>query len=360
MLRTRKYRMFEANIDVQIDTPSARRVRVQSSPASSSPLRYLTDLVTPDTADSRAHPDRKRDVWELSVWDPVPISLRLLCFFSPGHILVYALFLPLAPLDPRPSVTIFNLILVQAVLSAQLLVLSSRFAQQAKDNAIIQKEVMHEYDTKFVHPQLHPIVRDAGTQISDEQPANAREFVQLGTPTTLIKRTFRTNGNPYIDQDTAANSHNNVMRAQMFTPPPASRPSDSTKNPFSHEKAAFRNSLPITHTPVHLQTNHYANSPASSQANVGGHMSVHNHASSPLKKTTSVKDRHSMDYASPRNSREMAAFEQTRQRNQTSPAKQNNTRQSFGVPSSYSTDSLTDSSWRNQATQKERYPSRWY
>ena len=166
--------------------------------------------MVPETAESRAHPDKTRDVWELAVWDPLPISLQLFCLFSPGHVLVYMLFLPLESLDPRPSVTVFNAIALQVILSAQMMLLQTRFSQQIKDTAIIHKEVLHEYDTKFVHPRLHPVVRDVGTQASftETEEDGDIDSVEIGTPTTIIKKEFHTHPNPnyvrHVDPDHVA------------------------------------------------------------------------------------------------------------------------------------------------------------
>src|SRR5690348_4856606 len=106
--RTRSYRLFQADVEKPPATPSARRVKVQSTPISSSPMRFVAQLIGSESAEARAYPDKTRDVWELSVWDPLPVSLQLFQLFSPGHVLIYLIFLPLAPLDPRPSVTVFS------------------------------------------------------------------------------------------------------------------------------------------------------------------------------------------------------------------------------------------------------------
>ncbi len=157
----------ESSLDVTPTTPSAQRVRVDSSPVSSSPLRFLSNMIAASTssraAEARAHPDPSRDVWELGVWDPLPICLRLFCLFSPGHVLVYWLFLPTTSLDPRPSTTVLTTIFLGILLSVQLHMLQSSFSQQGKDTAVIHKEVLNEYDTKFVHPRTNAPVRDAGT-----------------------------------------------------------------------------------------------------------------------------------------------------------------------------------------------------
>lgn len=354
--RTRKYRMFEADIDVQPATPSARRVNVQGSPATSSPLRFISNMITPDTPESREHPDKKRDVWELAVWDPVPISLRLFCLFSPGHVLVYLIFLPLAPLDPRPSMTVFNTILIQILLSAQLLLFHSKFSQQSKDSAIIQKEVMHEYDAKFVHPMLHPIVRDAGTQISEDTDADGGDAVQVGTPTTLIRRSFKTHGNPHAGQDEMLASDTNVMSPRVFTPP--ARRSELFTPSASARGSGFRNSLPSGQLPMSAST---SNIPFSSTPGSGfaGNMGTQTNSRSPLKKTYSMGNINTPQQPSPRNSREMAAFEQRRAQ-PSSPLKHSESRRSFASsgtePASYANSSRLR---QQQQHQQEQARPRW-
>ncbi|RDA83456.1 hypothetical protein CP532_1821 [Ophiocordyceps camponoti-leonardi (nom. inval.)] len=326
--RTRKYRLFQANVDTQPATPSARRVKVHSSPASSSPLRFLADMVTPESAESRAHPDKDRDVWELAVWDPLTLSMRLLCFFSPGHVLVYWLFLPLAPLDPRPSMTVFNSLVMQVVLSVQMLMLCARFSQQAKDNNIIQKEVMHEYDAKFVHPRLYPVVRDVGTQVSEDEPAETPGSVQLGTPTTLLRRGFKTHGNPHVDSPGSplVGGH---MKPQMFTPPPASRRAEASSSAVGFRSPAVRNTFPSAPSPA---SPHVEAGPVPGGGyNFGGMFGVYTHNKSPLKKTISQSDLASQPL--PKTSREMAAYEQLGRGPPRSPAKQPDSRKALTATS---------------------------
>ncbi len=188
-----------------------------------------------NAAEARAHPDPTRDVWELAVWDPLPLCLRLFCLFSPGHVLVYWLFLPVSSNGGgSASVTVLTAILLAALLSAQLLLLQASFSQQNKDTALIHKEVLNEYDTKFVHPRTQSTVRDVGTQFDgdpelllasldaagQEAPAQVQDksgrlhhrrhrqdqqqqqqrrplnFVHTYTPTTVLHRAFVTHANP--------------------------------------------------------------------------------------------------------------------------------------------------------------------
>ncbi|KHN96037.1 uncharacterized protein MAM_06142 [Metarhizium album ARSEF 1941] len=346
--RTRKYRLFEARIDVKPSTSSVRRVKIQSSPVASSPLRYIADMIASDSAESRAHPDKSRDVWELSIWDPLPVCIRLACLFSPGHVLVYLIFLPLAPLDPRPSVTVFNSLIMQVVLSTQMLLLSSRYSQQSKDSAIVQKEVFHEYDTKFVQPRIHPIVRDAGTQMSEDQPAISREFVQVGTPTTLIRRSFISHGNPHVDSEEATPirgfynsnvSSGNVMRPQMFTPSTVGRRTELfTPAVSSHRYPGIRHSLPAGHTPSSTTPPSYTPAPPSTStmgtstgvnANFGGSLCLSSHQKSPLKKAMSMGDMNS-DNILPGSPTEVA-YDQRGQEPPSSPTKYSENRRFTGM-----------------------------
>ncbi|KAH8804851.1 hypothetical protein F5884DRAFT_822782 [Xylogone sp. PMI_703] len=273
--RKRHYRLFESSIDAPQQTPSARRVRVNSSPIASSPLRFLSGILGDTSAESRAHPDPIRDVWEIAVWDPKPVCLRLFCLFSPGHVLVYWLFLPTIPEDPRPSVTVFTTIVLEVLLSFQLVFLQSNFSQQSKDTSIIHKEVFSEYDTKFVHPRLNPLVRDVATQSYPD----GRNEVQTYTPTTVIKRDFFTNPNPnyskFVDPDNTG-----TASRRLSTPP----------GPF-RTPATFKtqDSTPLRNQPSIPQPQ-FRQSTVSTSTNTGdgGSLGVYSHANSPLRKASSM------------------------------------------------------------------------
>ncbi|KAI3318370.1 hypothetical protein HD806DRAFT_549222 [Xylariaceae sp. AK1471] len=360
MYRSRKYRLFQADVEKKPGTPSARRVRVQSSPVSSSPLRLLTDIMSSGSAESRAHPDSTRDVWEISMWDPLPVSLRLFCLFSPGHILVYMMFLPLAPLDARPSVTVFNCLVLQVLLSVQLMLLQSRFSQQNKDASVVQKEVMHEYDTKIVHPLMYPTVRDAGTQFARDDFGNDTDFVEIGTPTVQLRRGYKTHPNPnylkHIDPDSTGSNHmNNVMNAGMFTPPVATRQSGQFGNSELRNRTfsakPVRRSTPGP-TPLRESTNRPL-ATTSTGTSTGGYLGVRNHPNSPLKKAPSLGE---LQYRSPRTNGEMAHLEQYQsfQRDRSSsPVK--SSRKSTGTAPSLNPP--PSNPWGRPQAPYERYPS---
>ncbi|KAI8961650.1 hypothetical protein F5Y11DRAFT_222715 [Daldinia sp. FL1419] len=369
MYRSRHYRLFEADVEKQPETPSAHRVRVQSSPVSSSPLRFLTNVMSSESAESRAHPDRSRDVWEISVWDPLPICLQIFCLFSPGHVLVYTMFLPLAPLDAQPSVTVFNCIVLQVILSVQLLLFQNRYTQQSKDTAIIQKQVMHEYDTKFVHPNLYPTVRDASTQISqNEEGDDLDEDIQVGTPTVQLRRGFKTRPNPnyvkHIDPDRSNGF--SASSSGLFTPPVSKRYTDSLgsdirgRTPLTSAKPHRRGTSGLSSfnpNSSRVGSSTYPSNVLSSSTNTGnqggdgGYMGVYTHPQSPLKKAPSLGE---LQFRSPRNNSEMAQLEQYQSARDRSTSPIKSIRKSTGTASSQ------QGTWgRTQPASYERYPSMW-
>ncbi len=282
--RQRHYRLFETSVDDVPSTPSAHRVRVDSSPLSSSPLRFLSNMLAPDSAESRSHPDATRDVWELAIWDPTPLSLRMFCLFSPGHVLVYWLFLPTAIQDPRPSTTVVTTIVLAGLLSAQLMMLQKSFSQQSKDTSVIHKEVLNEYDTKYVHPRTQPHMRDVGTQYSSfgtSMHGLARHEADENTvdtylPVIILQRSFQTRPNPNYIKHVDPEGY-----ARRATSPPKGTPS-SMAQPMQ--------------TPAHLRDASSPLRPRTAmrqpqfrpQTGDGGSLGVYSHANSPLRKAAST------------------------------------------------------------------------
>lgn len=286
--RRRSYRLFEQSVDVPPPTPSAHRVKVDSSPMSSSPLRYMQAVLTSATASSRAYPDPEREVWELNLWDPKPFNLNIFTLFSPGHIVIYSLLLPPTASDPRPSVTVFTAMAFSALLSAQLWMLKASFSQQAKDSALIHGEVMNEYDTKYVHPNLIRPMRDVGIQTrvaGNTSRTNHTREIDVYTPTTIIKRGFRTHPNPNY--------------AREYDPYGlASRPEDSKRNPGFPDtptngyvnrttQSYSRPSTALTDFSSPLKPHHERLRERSPIKGDGGSMGVYSHAASPLRKAAS-------------------------------------------------------------------------
>ena len=309
--RKRHYRLFEKPIEAPQSTPSAHRVRVDSSPISASPLRFLTSVLGDSSAESRSHPDPTRDVWELAVWDPLPICLGLFCSFSPVHILVYLMFLPTLASDPRPSVTVFTTLLIEILLTIQLNFIQSSFSQQIKDTAVISKEVMSEYDTKFVNPRLHPTVRDVGTQYVEKKEGTVETY----TPTVLLRREFKTHANQnyakHLDPD-----YNDRSVRKSSTPTPAYTPAAQV-NPFAPKP--FNGAVARQHQMRQPQFRPNPSGVMSSGTSTGdgGSLGIYSHPGSPLKKATSMYDMtDNSPRRTPKNSYDMARqeFQDDRQR----------------------------------------------
>jgi hypothetical protein len=265
-----------------------------------SPLRFLSTILAATTAESRAHPDAARDVWEVTVWDPNPLCLSLFCLYSPGHVIIYSLFLPLEPLEPKPMARIATMLFLALIISLQLTYLHTSAAQRSKDTALINRQVLNEYDTKFVHPALQKPVRDVGIQMP---PPRRRESgrgliteVDTYTPTTLVNRGFRTNPNPtyasqYDPEDLAHKPEPRVSRHSSMTPslytssklnggyfPPVSTSTSTTTTDFS--------------SPIRPKQPPMPRQPVFRPSDVGGggdggSLGVYSHAASPLRKAAS-------------------------------------------------------------------------
>lgn len=298
--RLRSYRLFEQPVDIAPGTRSAHRVRVDSSPASSSPLRYLQNVITSTTASARAYPDAEREVWEINVWDPKPFNLSIFTLFSPGHVLVYWLLLPPTKMDARPSVTVATTIAFAALLSLQLWLLQSSFTQQAKDSVIVHGEVMNEYDTKFVRPNLNRPVRDVGIQTRESAmtprgtKTKTRE-VDIYTPTTIVKRGFKVNPNTnyarqYDPDNLAARPSSSRRESSGFSPQPAVESPTPAGYTNSYTQSALSRSTTAgtgVSAPSPLKSHHERLRERSPIKGDGGSLGIYSHAASPLRKAAS-------------------------------------------------------------------------
>lgn len=278
--------MFEASINTAPSTPSARRVRVDSSPISSSLLRYLSNIFTTSTAESRSHPDPNRDVWELAVWDPLPLSVRLFCLFSPGHVLIYLLF-PTISSDPRLSVTIVTTVILAALLSVQMSLLSSSFTRQAKDSTLLHKEVLNEYDKKFVHPRTQPLMRDVAVQFSEDSTLNSGSderynSVETFTPTHIVNRGFKTSPNQNYLSHIVPDKSSKPLSSPSWRQSPVSSSTMSQPSQL-HTPSQLRDSSPI----IQAQSASIRQ-PQFRGTGDGGSLGVYSHANSPLRKSTSA------------------------------------------------------------------------
>jgi len=202
--------------------------------------------------------------------------------------------------------TVFTTIVLQLLMSSQLFLLQSHFSQQEKDSAIIHKEVISEYDIKFVHPRLNPLVRDVGTQYAGPVQTGFEEGdVDTYTPTIILKRGFRTNPNPnyakHVDPDNLSG-----ISSRNFSPAPAFTPSAYN----SREPTPFTGITPRTaiRQPQFRQSSSGISTGTSTSD--GGSLGIYSHVNSPLKKSTSMFDiQGGGRRGTPRNSFDMAGRE---------------------------------------------------
>ncbi|KAM0792532.1 hypothetical protein ACM66B_005201 [Microbotryomycetes sp. NB124-2] len=106
-------------------------------------------------------------VQELSVWTPeyVQWSLRLFTLYPPPVALMYHL--------AKPSSFLPFVISGSAAVGLTWLLVHT-YSTLLSDRALVQAEVMHEYNAKFVNPRLFVAKRDAATSTSDLEFAEWR------------------------------------------------------------------------------------------------------------------------------------------------------------------------------------------
>lgn len=130
-------------------------------------------------------PGENKDVWEVAAWRPSPIALYLFTTFSPIHVLIYWLSLPIPADATSPTSVYITVIVTILFVSAQNTYLTKAFLQQSKDDALIHREVFHEYDTKYVGPRLNKIYRDVSTSTEAGGQVDAYVPQTLRSPFTI-------------------------------------------------------------------------------------------------------------------------------------------------------------------------------
>lgn len=184
-----------------------------------------------------------------------------------------------------------------ALLSFQLGFLKTSFSQQSKDAALVHGEVMNEYDTKFVHPFLNRPVRDVGIQTRESatSPRGTRtREVDIYTPTTIIKRGFKTNPNTnyakQYDPDNLSAQPSESRRTSGFgveySTPTLETPTNGYVN--AQTQSISRPSTGAADFSSPLKPHHQQLRERSPMKGDGGNMGVYSHAASPLRKAVST------------------------------------------------------------------------
>ena len=229
------------------------------------------------------------------------------------------MFLPTPFDDPRPSVTVSKTLVLASLMSVQLFFFKASFERKGHDEKVLSKEVLNEYDTKYVHPSLNRPVRDVATQSRESfmSPGRTSREVEVYTPTTIVNRGFKINPNPSYVQHLA----DNVDTQSLYEETPARRFGRVSANLMSPTPAPSTGARalypqPITSTSTGTDADYaprntspqkppsrQRSQPSLSQyrdpsstagfrninaggANDGGSLGVHTHAASPLRKST--------------------------------------------------------------------------
>ncbi|KAG9126488.1 hypothetical protein FRC07_003234 [Ceratobasidium sp. 392] len=96
--------------------------------------------------------EESRRVQQLDAWEPEELKMALFSVYSPAHSLLWMVF---------SSSTWFVALILMVVISGQIHALAQSYEGLLKDRRILNAEVMHEYNEKFVYPRIIPVRKDA-------------------------------------------------------------------------------------------------------------------------------------------------------------------------------------------------------
>ncbi|KAL6305348.1 hypothetical protein BKA93DRAFT_731179 [Sparassis latifolia] len=114
-------------------------------------VRFLLNF-SPSTDRTPARRRRAERLQQLEVWAPGELENVLFAIYSPVHALLWTAV---------SSANWMRMLIVMAVVSAQLRAVTYSYEALLKDRTIIAAEVLHEYDEKFVFPRVNPVRKDA-------------------------------------------------------------------------------------------------------------------------------------------------------------------------------------------------------
>jgi len=127
-------------------------------------FRFLLNLNAPQT--SSVGGGRVERVQQLEMWTPGEIEMTLFAIYSPVHSLLWMAF---------SGANWMLMMVIMAIVSGQMRVLVRSFEALMKDKSIIAREVMHEYDEKFVYPRVNPVRKDAAVMTHESEVVNVWE-----------------------------------------------------------------------------------------------------------------------------------------------------------------------------------------
>ncbi|KAF8607862.1 hypothetical protein BDV93DRAFT_467499 [Ceratobasidium sp. AG-I] len=114
-----------------------------------------------ETEKSESH-----NVQQLDMWQPGELEMALFSVYSPAHALLWMIF---------SSSTWFIAFILMAAISGQVYVLTQSYEGLLKDRKILNGEVMHEYNEKFVYPRIIPVRKDACVMTHEAEMVDWRD-----------------------------------------------------------------------------------------------------------------------------------------------------------------------------------------
>ncbi|KAF9099552.1 hypothetical protein BGX23_001193 [Mortierella sp. AD031] len=168
LFRSKKnYTMLHRSLDERPSSSSAKMVEFQQDESHWS-FRFPGKHIYPFISIFMRGPkpqENKRQVWELSLWNPSILSRNLFCWYSPAQVLI------LAGVTSDNFYVFFPLSIFVAL---QVHLLVSVYQSYVKDKEILFGEVYNEYNTKFVHPKI--FVRKYDKAVSTEADTNDLDY----------------------------------------------------------------------------------------------------------------------------------------------------------------------------------------
>ncbi|MBW0536139.1 hypothetical protein O181_075854 [Austropuccinia psidii MF-1] len=179
------YKLFSARKSYQmhmredpINSPNATLVQSPTAPQEEpqSWARGALNLISRTSSlligwpnSSMSHIPKPTQVHQLDLWNPEEVRMKIFTVYPPPQ----AFLLHFASL----SQNCMNWALLMAATIFQTYWIVKFYSQFVKDKMIIQSEVMHEYNSKFVYPKAFPHTKEAATMTSSAEYIRREEWM---------------------------------------------------------------------------------------------------------------------------------------------------------------------------------------
>lgn len=168
----RSYQLLCLDADTPVSSSNARLVDLETV-LDDDDLTIWSQIRT-QWNNGRLNGSTKSKVWLLSIWNPSPFHLSLMCAYSPLHVaLDYA-------------ATPENIVLITAFIismTAMLSTLVTMFESQQRDIRILNAQSHHEYSKRFVYPRVFPARSEMATDTMELQVDDIFDMLPLSSAT---------------------------------------------------------------------------------------------------------------------------------------------------------------------------------